>query len=132
MTVLEKLKLKKMDDPMIFSVTFADFAADLMSSTNYLKLSEASSALRRVQDELDFLQEEGEGDELMEPLADLLHMTETQGFINGLLMGLAFSLEFTAQEFWDKYVLGDYTEELEDEEDEDEEDDPAEEMEEEQ
>lgn len=123
MTVLEKLKLKKMDDPMIFSVTFADFAADLMSSTNYLKMPEASNALRRVQDELDFLQEDGEGDELLEPLADLLHMTETQGFINGLLMGLAFSPEFTASEFWDKYVLGEKFEALEDEEDEEDEPD---------
>ena len=56
-------------------------------------------------------------------LADLLHMTETQGFINGLLMGLAFSPEFTASEFWDKYVLGEKFEALEDEEDEEDEPD---------
>ena len=105
MTTLERLKQRKLDNPDFFSLTLCDLAEDLMQSGKYTKLPETAPALEAVQQELDFLEEDGDGAELLEPLAELLHVTETQGFINGLLMGLQFSPDFIAETFWDKYVL---------------------------
>lgn len=111
MTTLERLKQKQLDNPDFFSVTLCELAVDLMQSGKYIKLPETAPALETVQQELDFLAEDGDGAELLEPLAELLHATETQGFVNGLLMGLQISPEFTAEDFWTKYVLNEPEEE---------------------